>query len=267
MSIATGALARRRGGRLYIIIGAVLALVAFATAAAIASFPYLQGSTSGTRVVVASHDIKARTLIEATDLTILAVNPAPPLSFTNLKDVIGKGARVDIPANSPITANLIASSSDLLSSSDIAYLPIPEGWIAVTIPTSEQVGVGGYVQVGDRITMLATINTSTFGQNPGANVVRTVFRDIDVLRVGPSSGGASGSTAAAVTSSLTVLMTACDSEYLFWLLNNATVKYELESYKDYGTVPTAADGSCPGVKAAGGVGPRDVDKRWQFTTH
>jgi Flp pilus assembly protein CpaB len=268
MSIATGALVRRRSGRLYIVIGAVLALVAFATAAAIASFPYLQGSTTGTRVVVASHDIKARTLIQPSDLTMLAVNPVPPQAFTNVKEVTGKGARVDIPANSPITANVIASSSDLLSSSDIAYLPIPQGWIAVTIPTSEQVGVGGYVQVGDRITMLATINTATFGQSPGTNVVRTVFRDVDVLRVGPSSGGAtSGAPAGSVTSSLTVLMTACDSEFLFWLLNNATMKYELESYKDYGTVPTTADNSCPDVKAAGGVGPRDVDKRWQFTTH
>ena len=268
MSIATGALNRRRGGRLYIVIGAVLALVAFATAAAIASFPYLQGTTSGTRVVVASHDIKARTLIQASDLTLLAISPTPPQSFVNVKDVAGKGARVDIAANSPITANLVASSSDLLSSSDVAFLPIPEGWIAVTIPTGEQVGVGGYVQVGDRITMLATINTSSFGQSPGTSVVRTVFRDVDVLRVGPSSGGAASSAApGTLTSSLTVLMTACDSEYLFWLLNNATMKYELESYTDYGTVPTAADSSCPNVKAAGGVGPHDVDKRWQFTTH
>jgi Flp pilus assembly protein CpaB len=268
VSIATSTFTRRRSGRLYIVIGAILAVLAFATAAAIASLPFIQGTTSGTRVVVASHDIKARTLIQLSDLTLAPYSPAPPQSFVNVKDVAGKGARVDIPANSPITASLIASSGDLLSTSDVAYLPIPEGWIAVTIPTGEQVGVGGYVQVGDRITMLATINTATFGQNPGTSVVRTVFRDVDVLRVGPSSGGSSSaSSAGTVTSSLTVLMTACDSEYLFWLLNNATMKYELESYTDYGTLPTAPDSSCPGVKAAGGVGPRDVDNRWRFTAH
>ena len=268
MSIASSALTRRRSGRIYILIGALVAVLAFAVAAGIASLPLLQSTTGGTRVVVASHDIKARTLIQASDLTLLAINPAPPQSFINVKDVEGKGARVDIPANSAITSNLIASSGDLLSTSDVAFLPIPEGWIAVTIPTSEQVGVGGYVQVGDRITMLATINTSTFGQSPGTAVVRTVFRDVDVLRVGPSSGSASsGSAAATLTSSLTVLMTACDSEYLFWLLNNATMKYELESYKDYGSAPTAADGQCPNVSAASGVGPRDVDNRWHFTTH
>jgi Flp pilus assembly protein CpaB len=267
MSIATSALGRRRSGRLYIVIGAVLAVLAFLTATGIALLPSLQSSAGGTRVVVASHDIKARTLLQASDLTLASFSPAPPQAFTAVKDLSGKGARVDIPAGSPITANLVAASGDLLSTSDVAFLPIPEGWIAVTIPTGEQVGVGGYVQVGDRITMLATIDTGTFGQSPGASVVRTVFRDVDVLRVGPSSGGNSGTGAGAVTSSLTVLMTACDSEYLFWLLNNATMKYELESYTDYGSLPTAADSKCPNVSAAGGVGPRDVDNRWHFTTH
>jgi pilus assembly protein CpaB len=268
VSIATSALTRRRGGRLYIVVGAVLAVLAFATAAALASLPLIQGSTSGTRVVVANHDIKARTVIQASDLTLSNFSPAPPQAFSLIKDVSGKGARVDIPAGSPITANLVAPSGDLLSNSDVAYLPIPQGWIAVTIPTSEQTGVGGYVQVGDRITMLATISTSLLGQSPSASVVRTVFRDVDVLRVGPSSGaGTSASASGAVTSSLTVLMTACDSEYLFWLLNNAEMKYELESYTDYGSLPTAADSKCPGVAAAGGVGPRDIDARWHFTTH
>lgn len=265
MSTATSVLSRRRGGRLYIVVGAVLALVAFGTAAAIASFPYIQGSTVGTSVVVASHDIKARTLIQASDLTLAKFQPAPPQAFAAVKDVIGKSARVDIPGNSPITANVVATSSDLVSSSDVAYLPIPKGWIGVTIPTSEQIGVGGYIQVGDHITMLATINTATFGQNPGASVVRTVFRDVDVLRVGPPAAGSSTTPAGAV-SSLTVLMTACDSEYLFWLLNNATMKYELESYIDYGGLPTSPDGKCPGVSATSGVGPKDIDSRWHFTT-
>ena len=247
-------------------IGAVLAVLAFITAAGIASLPLIQGSTAGIKVVVASHDIKARTVIQSGDLTITNFQPAPPQAFAVVKDVAGKGAKVDIPAGSPVTANLITSAGDLLSNSDVAFLPIPKGWVAVTVPTSEQVGVGGYVQLGDRITMLATISSSTFGQSPGVPVVRTVFRDIDVIRVGPASGPQASQTGT-VTSSLTVLMTACDSEFLFWLLNNATMKYELESYTDYANVPTQPDDKCPNVSSATGVGPRDVDKRWQFTTH
>ena len=160
MSIATAEIGRPRRGRLYIVIGAILAVLAFATAAGLASLPLLQTSTTGTRVVVAKNNISARTKIQASDLQLSAVNPAPPEAFLELKDVVGKGARVDIPAGLPVTANLITTSGDLLSTSDVAYLPIPSGYVAVTVPTGEQVGVGGYVQVGDRITMLATINTS-----------------------------------------------------------------------------------------------------------
>jgi len=264
VSIATSVLARPRRGRLYIAVGAVLAVLAFALAAGIASLPLIQGTTGGTRVVVASHDIKARTVITASDLTLASFSPAPPQAFTAVRDVAGKGARVDILSGQPVSANLVAPSGDLLSSSDVAYLPIPRGWVAVTVPTGEQVGVGGYVQVGDRITILGTINTSAFGQSPGRNVVLTVFRDVDVLRVGPANGG---STTGVVTSSLTVLMTGCDSEFLFWLLNNASLKYELESYTDYQGLPTQPDSKCPSVSSATGVGPKDIDNRWHFTTH
>jgi Flp pilus assembly protein CpaB len=263
VSIAAPEAGRPRRGRLYIIVGAVLAVVAFGVAAGLASLPLLQSSTSGTKIVVAKANLSARTKIQASDLELLAYNPAPPLAFTSISAVAGKAARVDIPALAPITANLIASSSDILSTSDVAYLPIPSGYVAVTVPTGEQVGVGGYVQVGDRITMLATINTAIFGVSPQVPVVRTVFRDLDVIRVGPVS---SGSSTGGITSSLTLLTTACDAEYLFWLLNNATLKYTLESFTDYANSPQQPDPACPTLASAGGVGPKEVDKRWHFTS-
>src|SRR5216684_3868239 len=255
---------RPRRGRTYIIIGTVLAVLAFATAAGVASIPLLFPSgTTGTKVVVAKNSIGARTKIQASDLMLKAVNPVPPQAFFDVNLVAGKGARVDIPADSPVTANLIAQSPDLLSSSDVTYLPIPSGFVAVTVPTSEQVGVGGYVQLGDRITVLATINTSVFGANPGVSVVRTVFRNLYVIRVGPVSAT---NAPTQLTSSLTVIMTACDSEYMNWLLTNAILKYTLESYKDYETAPTQPDSNCPTLASAGGVGPKDVDKKWNFTS-
>src|ERR1700716_1637765 len=265
MSIATSETARPRRGRLYIVIGAILAVVAFATAAGLASLSLLPtGSTAGTKVVVAKNNISARTKIQASDLQLASISPAPPQYFPDINAVAGKSARVDIPAGAPVTANLVAASGDLLSSSDIAYLPIPSGYVAVTVPTGEQVGVGGYVQVGDRITMLATINTSLLGAFPGAPVVRTVFRDLDIIRVGPASeqSGPGGQ----VTSSLTLLSTACDAEYLFCLLNNSTMKYALESFTDYAASPTQPDPSCPSITSGAGVGPKEVDKRWHFTS-
>jgi Flp pilus assembly protein CpaB len=263
MSIAGPDSGRSRRGRAYIIGGTILAVAAFLAAAGVASFPYLFQSQTGTSVVVAKNGITARTKITAADLTLRVINPAPPQSFTDVNAVAGKGARVDIPAGAAVTANLVASSSDILSSTDITYLPIPKGYVAVTIPTSEQLGVGGYVQVGDRIGVLASINTSVFGANPGAVAVRTAFRDLYVIRVGPATTEANAPT---VTSSLTVVMTACDSEYMDWLLTNTELKYELESFQDYGTTPTSPDSQCPQLTSAAGVGPKQVEARWHFTT-
>src|SRR5438874_13168274 len=110
MSIGTSALPRPRRGRLYIVIGAVLAVVAFATATGIASLPLIQGSTTGTRVVVASHDIAARTVITASDLSLSNVSSPPPQAFTRIADVAGKGARVSIPGGMALSSNLAASS-------------------------------------------------------------------------------------------------------------------------------------------------------------
>ena len=253
-----------RRSRLYIVIGTGLALLAFLAAAFLASAPFLfPAGVAGTKIVVARSSITARTRIDASQLELAVVSPQPPQSFKSISQVAGKGARVDIPQGLAVTANLIADAPDILSSSDVTYLPIPSGYVAVTIPTSEQVGVGGYVQVGDRITILASVNTQAFGVSPAVLSVRTVFKDLVVLRVGPVGQQQSG---VPVSTSLTVMMTACDSEYLFWLLNNAVLKYELESFKDYGTLPTEPDPKCPSILAAGGVGPKEVDGKWHFTT-
>jgi pilus assembly protein CpaB len=260
----SGAGNRPRRGRLYIILGVILAVLAFGTAAAVASLPLLGSSTTGTRVVVAKNNIGARTRIQSSDLELQSVSPKPPEAFTDIATVAGKGARVDIPAGSPVTANLITQTPDQLNSGDVTFLPIPTGYVALTVPTSEQVGVAGYVNVGDRLTVLATISTSAFGPGPSRPVVRTVFKDLIVIRVGPATTSQAGS--AQLTSSLTVLVTACDAEYLYWLLNNAILKYELESFTDYGTAPTAADPTCPNIAAAGGVGPAEVNKKWKFTS-
>jgi Flp pilus assembly protein CpaB len=261
---ANAPIGRGRRSRLYIIIGTALALLAFLAAAFLASAPFLFPTASGgSKIVVAKSSITARTRISASQLELAVVSPEPPQAFKSISQVAGKGARVDIPQGLPVTANLIADAPDLLGSSDVTYLPIPSGYVGVTIPTSEQVGVGGYVQVGDRITILASVNTQIFGVTPAVLSVRTVFKDLVVLRVGPV-GSQQASTP--VSTSLTVMMTACDSEFLFWLLNNAILKYELESFKDYGSLPTEPDPKCPSILAAGGVGPKEVDGKWHFTT-
>src|SRR5258708_36051085 len=185
MPVRSAGAARARRGRPYTVIGPVLPGLAFAAAAGLASLSLSQQNNTGSRVVVARNDIGARTKMQSSDLQLSTINPAPKEAFTNVSEAAGKGARVDIPAGSPVTANLIAPAGDLLSTSDVAFLPIPSGFVAVTVPTGELVGAGGYPQVGDRIPMLATVNTATFATGAPFPAVRTVFNNLDILRVGP----------------------------------------------------------------------------------
>ena len=81
MAISSGGIGRPRRGRIYIVVGAILAVLAFGTAAAVASLPLLAGTTSGTKVVVARNAITARTRIQASDLELRSVccGPQRPL--------------------------------------------------------------------------------------------------------------------------------------------------------------------------------------------
>jgi len=67
-------------------------------------------------------------------------------------------------------------------------------------------------------------------------------------------------------SSLTVVLSLCDAQYMSWLLVNASLKYVLMSYHDYTpTTATTPGPACPSTTALEIVGPRQADARWGFT--
>jgi len=109
-------------------------------------------------------------------------------------------------------------------------------------------------------------------ERPAPEVAAVGHAQERVLRIGsrvqPAGGGQAqqGSTASGgVTSSMTVVVTQCDAEYLKWLLQNAALTYTLGSYKDYQPQDTKVDPTCANAAAAKGVGPSQVDQRWHFT--
>ncbi|MDQ6919400.1 MAG: hypothetical protein M3Z98_08590, partial [Candidatus Dormibacteraeota bacterium] len=63
-------------------------------------------------------------------------------------------------------------------------------------------------------------------------------------------------------SSITVVVTQCQAEFLDWFIANATIKYTLESYQDYSPRDKAVDASCPGVDSTHGVTVNDVARSW-----
>lgn len=217
-------------------------------------------------VVVAAHDLAVRVPVLPADVTIVQYHSGdvPPGAFSKVTDLVNVVAAIDISKGQPVTSNLLIGSTDSVIGPQSGYLPIPSGYVAVTIPTGEQQGVGGYIQVGDYISLVATVAGKT------STNIRTIYTNIEVIRVGPASSETApiqGSTSnppkvGGPSSSLTVVATECQAEFLTWFLSNGNLKYTLESYHDYNVQVAAADPTCPTVQSAKGVSASDIATRW-----
>jgi Flp pilus assembly protein CpaB len=250
------------------IVGVVLALLAFLLMFAFGIiFVNRTGPIGTVRLVVANQDIGARQPIpsEALTYSVIPISAAPPHPFLRAGDLAGYAAVVPIYKGEVITANVVSATADQVLPGLQSYLPIPAGYVAVTIPMSEQIGVGGYISQGDYIDVIAAMNTGLFSPVSPHMVAKTVFTNLYVIRVGPESSAPKQGQPQGVASSLTVVMSLCDAQYMYWLILNATLKYALLNYHDYSTQIPQADSTCPATSAPGNVGPVQIDSRWAMT--
>jgi pilus assembly protein CpaB len=208
-------------------------------------------------VVITTRDLAPRVPIDVSALDVKALPVAgypAGIFFHNISDVKGMIPLVTILSGQPITSNVIAKPGATLGSQS-EFLPIPSGFVALTLPTSEEQGVGGYIQPDDYISVIATVSLS------GKVATKTVFTNLHVIRVGPLSAASAGQAGTTTTaSSLTVVVTECQAEFITWFLTYASLKYSLESYHDY--LPSTKDPSCPSVEAAKGVTLQLVMATW-----
>jgi Flp pilus assembly protein CpaB len=251
------------------ILGVALALLAFLVMFAFGIvFANRYQPVGQARVVVAAQDIDPREPITPDMVTLGTVpaNAIPPKAFLRLPDLSGYSALVLIYKGQAITANVVASNPDQIASGTASsFLPIPQGYVAMTLPTSEQQGVAGFIAQGDYIDVIATVNTGQFSPASPRTVARTVFNSLYVIRVGTQSVVPRQGQVQGLATSITVVMSLCDAQYMDWLLANATVKYALLSYHDYQKSAAPADAGCPSTAAPALIGPTQVDARWGFT--
>lgn len=275
---------------MFIIIGLLLAAVAFGLVIFIGSLGGGGGGFGGpsTPIVIAKQAIPLRHQITLADLEIAhaSVNGNASLNNTygNVNDVVNKISEINITKGTMLTSDMLATDINLIPSGAApAYLPLAKGYVAMTIPTGEQVGVAGHISVGDYITVIASAQVTIFAssgqqQGPPKVVSKTVFTNLRIIGLGPASSGVqpanggsgttqqSGGTQTGITSSLTVEVTQCDAEFLTWFLNNTQVRYTLESYKDYATAPVDnGDDKCKTIKDAHGVSNKQVDDAFGFS--
>jgi len=254
---------------------------------------FLIGGTGGgaalggpnTTVVIAKQQIPIRHQITSADVETakisLSGNATTDKLYTNTTDVVALISEVNISKGTVLSADMLARDVNLVPTGLApAYLPLAKGYVAMTIPTGEQQGVAGHISLGDYITVIASSSLAALGGDikKAATISKTVFTNVRVIGLGPAStgvtsasggaqaGGGTGGQVSGVASSLTIMLTQCDAEYFTWFLNNMTVRYTLESFKDYlEQPPQAPDPSCPAITAAGGVSGKQVDARYKFS--
>lgn len=156
----------KRRGRIFIIIALILILgvavlylfvVRPSNKAAQNAEPTALPAQELSYIVVSTQPIPYGT--ELTE-SVLTTVPYPKefigtgIFYTDIKELVGKRAKMDLDAQTPITKSLI---TDGLSGS-LAAFKIPEGMVAVTIPMMNSISSVGYsVQPGDHVNVIASM--------------------------------------------------------------------------------------------------------------
>jgi pilus assembly protein CpaB len=160
-----------RKGRIFFIIALILILGL--AAVAIVYFRILQPTSSEpvaeavttqavevVEVVVVTQYTPRGYLLNETVLGVIEI-PRDMLIegyFTDLTQVVGRQARVDLDANMLLTSSMVVDSPDQLSTTgSLAALSIPRGMVAISIPINRLSSVSYAPQPGDHVNVIATL--------------------------------------------------------------------------------------------------------------
>jgi pilus assembly protein CpaB len=211
--------------------------VALAVLASIAVYFAIAGARnagSSGATLVANADVPAGTVIDSANVASLfkvaqlPSGEAPSDGFSSYASVEGRVISETIPSGQPLRATqLVALASGAPGGASPAGTPVPgspagttlgpavaallqPGEVAVIIPASEQVSVGGAVRPGDKVDVIATIP----GRAPDGSqrlITSAVLRELRVLATGNQTSLAAGESRAAPYTSLTVAVSAGDA--------------------------------------------------------
>jgi len=194
----------RRGGRIFILLGIILAIAAAAVTFRMLQQPAAQPGVQTQKVVVAAQDIpKGNTLSpDVVELKELPANLVPAGAMSNPADVTGKLARSDIFKGQVILQAVLVDKETMAKEGGVASLMIPKGKVAIAFPIDTLSGVAYALQPGDRVDVLITLQIvdldpttqvklplpvegEKVGEQRPRLVTQLTLQNVEVLRVGP----------------------------------------------------------------------------------
>ncbi len=158
-----------RKGRIFFIIALILILGL--AAVAIVYFQFLRPATSEqvsepvvtpvvdmVEVVVVAQQVPRGAMLNETVLGFIEIPRDMVIEgyFTDMAQVVGRQARLDLDSNMLLTSSMVVDSSDQLSATgSLAALSIPRGMVAVSVPINRLTSVSFAPRPGDHVNVIA----------------------------------------------------------------------------------------------------------------
>jgi pilus assembly protein CpaB len=224
-------------------IAVVLALV-LAAGATIAIFLYVRGieerafgDAELVEIFVAQGEVPAGTAAtDAADAGLLARDTAPRVNvpegaITGLEQIDGLFTVESILPGEIVLRDRWGASEEVA-----VGFEIPEGFEALSVEVQIPPGVAGYIRGGDRISLIATVETpgetvtdpdGTVTEEPGEVLTQYLLQGIEVLTVGQRTIETEEPQAAPSTVLLTVALVPEDAERMVFAIENASLYFTL----------------------------------------
>src|ERR671933_647140 len=150
----------RRGGKVFIILGILLALISGAGVfVVLASAEPQPVEVPTTKVVVAFQPVVERSEISGDQVGQVdwpQKIPTPIGAYEKPADVVGKLATEPIYPGQPIIDKMLIDKSEVKETHSNASLILEKGMVAVAMPVTINSNVAEAIQAGDRVDLLAT---------------------------------------------------------------------------------------------------------------
>lgn len=209
---------RRNQIMIFTAIAVLLGLLAAFTAVSI-----IKKYTDTVQVVVAAKDIPAYKKITLDDLKVVELPKiAVPKDYTNsISELQGKYLMIPVSAGDVVRTSKIADQkTDSLLAAKLTHLKDPS-LRAFALPYTKESGVGGEINEGDRIDIIASVKIETSGGLVG--VGKTVAHNVLVLKVEKPNDAGQGI--------LIVALTPQQIEDIAFALTSGTLRYSLNGYE------------------------------------
>ncbi len=244
----------RRGGRILILLGILLGMLAAGGTFIVLSTQQAPAPPVETRaIVIAVQNILSRTEIPVAALgkAEYPVNNIPQGAFERIEDVSGKLALTPIVPGQIILPQMIIDKTRAGSSRSNASFLIPEGKVAVAFPSNALASVSGAIQTGDYVDIMLTLSpggiqgpggrttTGTTGTE-GQPVTQLMLQDVLILQMGLwSAAGSTGSQQqAAPGDMITFVLSRQDALALKSAREQGTIEFALRRSGDHAPATT-----------------------------